>query len=173
MPQAAAHTDLEPGLGRQFPEHADPDDDRCTRPEADAPSESLECVRRRAAVDLHLVDTLDGLLAGDESCGERAVVGHEEKAARLQVEPADRIEPLRHTAHEIADGGTALGIRHGGDDTARLVQQDGEPRPGRVETLAVDADDVALWIGTGAELTHDLPVDRDTARRDELLGVPA
>jgi hypothetical protein len=97
-----------------------------------------------------------------------AIVGQEQQALGVAVEPADGIDPLgnRHQIHYRAAVALILG---GGDVAARFVEQD-VAWPLRLEQLAVDANSRASRIGLGAELGHDGAVDADAAGANQLFG---
>ena len=100
-----------------------------------------------------------------------AVVGQQDQAARLGVEPSDRVETaVAGNADEIDDGRAPVRVAGRRDDARRLVERvdDADRGPGADE-LAVDLDplvaaDVAGRIG------DDHAVHADALVEDELLG---
>ena len=130
-----------------------------------------------------------GLLDAEARMGEDvrglAVVGHQQDAAGVVIEPPDRDDARRHTgaAHEIADRAPPFRIAQRGDDADRLVDDLVGARGVGAHRFPVDLDPRAL-IDLRAELAHDLPRDphppgddhlfraaarRDAGRREELL----
>ena len=75
---------------------------------------------RRDPGAVALLDAEPGM---GEPVRERAVVGEQDQAGGVDVEPPDRVEPPR-SADERDDRRAALGIGRGGDDPGRLVQRD-------------------------------------------------
>ncbi len=119
---------------------------------------------------------LDEIAFGDlaagvqESRGELAVVGQEQRAAGLEVEASDRVEACLDARDEVGDGGAPLGVAGRGDDRAGLVHDDVDRCLGDRATT-VDLDLVFEWVGACAELGDDLAVDPDTPGEQELLRV--
>jgi hypothetical protein len=108
-----------------------------------------------------------------ESVGKSSIVGEQQHAAALEIEPAHRVQPPACTGHQVADGRAPLGVRQGAHHTARLVEYDGPGRPSLGEALAVDRDHVPHGIGARAELAHHHAVHADAPRADQLLrGAP-
>ena len=93
-----------------------------------------DAVRQR--VELRLVDLAMGAHAiaaqpaggrQFEDAGEAAVVGEEQQAFGVDVEPADGDEPRQVVRQHVEDRVAALGIAVGGHQAARLVEQE-QPR---------------------------------------------
>jgi len=118
--------------------------------------------------DLHDVRLRDGALRVEEAVGERAVVRGEQRAARREVEAADREEAHAVTVEVRGHGGPALGVGQGGHDAPRLVE-DHVDEVLRDDALPVELDLVGPRIGLGAELGDDLAVHADAARGDDVL----
>jgi hypothetical protein len=92
-----------------------------------------------------------------------AVVGKQHEPFRVEVEAADRKDPLRNpSAHEVEDGRSPLGIVRGSDASDRLVEQQVAQRLGGLEALAVELDRVGGGIGLVTK-GGGPPVDRDPA----------
>src|SRR5690606_6308121 len=107
-----------------------------------------------------------------EPVGELAVVGEQEEALGLLVEPAHVEEPLGPVGDVLGQVGAALLVLHRRDDTGRLVQGEGHLGLVELEPDTVDVDDGGGRVDPGAELDHPA-VHRDTAVDDELLaGAP-
>ena len=106
-----------------------------------------------------------------QALGKVAVVGHQQGAARVGIEPAHREEARPRMLHEVDGPLAAGGIVVGADDARRLVE---EPvlRPLLVDAVAVEADVLRLGVGLGPEFGDGLPVDRHAARQDDLLAGP-
>jgi len=73
--------------------------------------------------------------------GELAVVGQQDQAGRVGVEPTDRVqaEPL---GHQPDHGGPSLGIDRGRYHSRRLVHRIHDPLPAILNELAVKRHDV-------------------------------
>ena len=120
------------------------------------------------ARDDDAVDLLDPELGVGQLVGELAVVGQEDQAGALLVEPADRVDALGDLREQVDDQGLAGGVVVGRDVTLGLV--DGViDVPLGVDLLAVDGDDLVLRVDLGPQLPDGLAVDRDSALEDQLL----
>jgi hypothetical protein len=98
--------------------------------------------------------------------GELAVVGEQEQAFSVVVEPSDRIDVLAYAAEQIDDGGTPLRIRPRGHVPLRLVEEDVARALRGLHAAAVDADVVSRRIGLDAHFADGLPVDRHASFGD-------
>jgi hypothetical protein len=166
------HRDLEPRLGGQRFEHAHLGGQRL--PPVVEPHAAPEPRDRRLgglAPHLGVVDARHAAPRMQESRRQRAVVGQQEKAGRLEVEPAHRIEPLAHAMEQPRHRRPALRVGERAHHAARLVQHD-RPPARRRDGVPVDGDPVALGVGTHAELVHDAPVDADPPGTDERFRRP-
>ena len=139
--------------------------------EGDALPEPAQLAAAGRSVHLHVIDALDLASGVHEPVGQSTVVGEEQEPAALEIEPADRIEPLAEVGHERAYGEPALRIGERADDAAGLVERDGPPRGPAPEALSIHGDLVALRVGARAELVDHLAVDADASGPDQLLGV--
>ena len=104
-----------------------------------------------------------------EPVRERAVVREQERARRVDVEPADRDDP-RLVLDEADDGRPALRVARGRHDPRRLVQEHVGERLLR-DRPPVDLDGVG-----GLHERVQLPglaVDAHAAGLDQLVGLPA
>jgi hypothetical protein len=113
--------------------------------------------------------------------GEVAVVGEQEQAGGVGIEPPHRVDaqPLLRESRarqQGQHGGPALRVFHGRDDAQRLVQRDVDellylPTLGaRLEGLAIYRYRVHRGVGAHAHLFDHLAVDGHAARRYQLLG---
>jgi hypothetical protein len=103
---------------------------------------------------------------------QRAVVGQQEKPRGLEVETADRVEPLADAVQQPRHRRPALGIRQGAHHAARLVQHD-RPPARRRDRLPIDRDAVGPCIRPHPELVHDAAVDAHPSGPDQRFGRPA
>jgi hypothetical protein len=101
------------------------------------------------------------------------VVGQEQQAFRVVVEPADRVEVAEVGRDELEHRAAALRVEARRHHPGRLVDQDVSQWDGRLDFLAVDRDGVGLRVGLGAEVQDRLAVDGNAALDDETLGGPA
>ena len=134
--------------------------------ELDAASEPLESLVGRVALDLGDVDLLDLVARVRKRVRELAVVGEQERAGRVCVEPADR-DDAGGVVDEVDDGSPPLWVARGRDHARRLVQEDVGERL-QLDGAAVELDPVALRH-EGVQLTRPA-VDGDAARLDQLVG---
>jgi len=100
--------------------------------------------------------------------GELAVVGEEDQAGGVGVEPADRIQPLGPT-DELDHRRPPLRIARGRDDARRLVDRvhDAPDRVG-ADPPAVDRD-VVVRVDAAGRVEHRLTADPDAPGPDDLL----
>jgi hypothetical protein len=102
-----------------------------------------------------------------ESHGELAVIGQQEQAATLLVEPADwkealgRVEPIR-------DGRTASRIADAGQDAGRLIHHHVGVLAGKPEQSAIESHPIRLGINLLPRVCEN-PVDGNTAVHDQLI----
>src|SRR4051812_2867068 len=148
--------------------------------EDDAVLEPLERHGVDDALDLDEVGLVDLEARVRQLVAEVAVVGEDDQALGVGVEPADVEEPFleQRLARPGLDDGVgerppALGVGQGRDDAAGLVQHDVAVPPGRRDARAVDADDVVLGVDAAALLAHDVAVHLDPALVDHRLRRPA
>ena len=101
---------------------------------------------------------------------EIPVVRQDKQAFGLGVEPADIKEAGELRRQEIEDRIAGIGIRAGGNEAGRFVQDDVE-LAFAAHQLAADFDVIALG-GLGAEVGADAAVNRDAAGGDQLVAIP-
>ncbi len=105
-----------------------------------------------------------------DAAREFAVVGHQERAARVVVEPAHWRDARRNVAHEISDGAPALGIAQGRDHGARLVEHHIHERLGH-QPAPVHFDAGRARVRFGAELGDLAAIHAHASRADQRFGV--
>ena len=140
--------------------------------EDEAPAPAREIVRADVALDERLVHPRDAVPRVQQAVRERAIVGQEQRSFDVGVEPSDRIEPDA-VGDEIGDDGPSLGVAHGRDVAARLVQEQIAERFGAGQRPAVDSDEIGPGIGERRQVPDDRAVDGDAAFGDELLSAPS
>ena len=132
-------------------------------------------VRKVASVhaprDVGLVDTRHRVARMQQVLRERAVVGEEQRALHVGVEPPDRIE-ARVAGHEVGHHGAPLRIADGGDVSAGFVEEEVAQRFTARQRRAVDGDEVDVGVGQRRQLAGDDPVDRDATVPDEPVSPP-
>ncbi len=140
--------------------------------ELDAVLQALAEVARDRADDVREVGLLHAVLRVREAVRQLAVVGEQDDALGLRVEPAHVEEPGLAVGDVVAEALPALGVLHRRDDTGGLVQREELVRL-RGDGQAVDLDLVLLRVDAAALLEHDLAVDLDPGLFDQLLaGAP-
>ncbi len=147
------------------PEAADVGGGRGPIVELDARAEALERLLGGLAFDLDLVDLLDAVARMGEPVRQRAVVGQEQSARGVGVQPADRHDP-RSVVDELDDRPATLRVARRRDDAGRLVQEHVGER------LRLERAPVELHAVGGADEGVELPglaVDRDAPRLDQLV----
>ncbi len=120
------------------------------------------------AGNLNLVNLLNSMTWMREPVREVAIVGHQDEAFARNVEPADRVHPLRigrqQIDHAWASGGVA-GRRH--NAFGFVYGKVNELRP--AQRFAVDTDFLSLRIDARAELCHYLMIYLDATFEDQLF----
>ncbi len=138
--------------------------------ELDAVAQRAERALGRALrVDLGAVDLLDLVARVGQALGERAVVGQQDQARAVGVEPADRVEAAVGV-DEPDDGRAAVGVLGGRDDAGRLVEQEGLALL-RGDGAAVDLD-AAVVVDVARRVGDDLALHLDAPGGDDLLRGP-
>lgn len=135
--------------------------------EREARAELLELLVGELMRSLDEIFFLDVGSRVGEPVSESVIVGEQEEAGRIEVEPADSTNELIDFADEMVDGLAALGILVGGDVAAWFVEQHVDFVV-ILERLAVEADAIAIELNPVPGLTNDAPVDGHAARRDPL-----
>ena len=105
-----------------------------------------------------------------EHARKAAVIGQQQQALGVDVEPADRHQARQLGRQHVEHGLAALGVAVGGDDTGRLVEQE---QPGPLDGRNRGAIDLDLILGEDIEGRRSelLPVDPHAAGSDQILGV--
>jgi hypothetical protein len=119
------------------------------------------------AADACGVLALDLVARVQQARREVAVVGEQQQAFRVVVEPAHRVDVLPHAWQQVEDGRPALRVLPRRHVATRLVEQDVAVARGHAHALAVDADVVAGRIGSRAQLEHGDAVHRHPAVHDQ------
>src|SRR5262245_29623157 len=101
--------------------------------------------------------------------GELTIIGQQDQALGLIVEPADVEQALAVVGHQVSDRPPAPVIRHRAEHAGWLVQCEVDKvRTGR-DSLTVHPDHLGPRVDSGAEPADDLTVDLDPPRTDEVL----
>ena len=138
------------------------------------PDPGQQATHRRLLHDAgHLGDV--GLLqlvrrVGDP-LGEVAVVGQQDEALGVGVEPADVEEPLGPVGDQLAQRATALRVRHRRDHAPGLVERQVDVGRDRRQPLAVDPHHRRGGVDLGAQPGDHLAVDLDEAGEHQLLAL--
>ena len=140
--------------------------------ELDAPLQRAALIRVQRATHRHGVLAFHAMAGMEHRVRPRPVVGEQDQALAVLVEPAHRIEP--GVAGEIArddldDGARGMPIARGGGHAGRLVQDDvDETRRGGAQRPAIHDDGLCGRVDLLAQLGRSA-VDGDPSRRDELI----
>src|SRR5438309_4455758 len=100
---------------------------------------------------------------------ESAVVGDDQGALDVVVQPPDRVDALRDVLEIRLDGRPVLRIAQGGDAARRLVENVVDLVLRLADGAAVHLDEILLDVRFAAELADHLPVDADVPGLDQLL----
>src|SRR6188508_3268143 len=93
----------------------------------------------RSSSDARLICAFDAVPRVSEPRGEVAVVGEEQQALAVVVEPADGVDVLANAAEQIHDGAAPLRIGARCHVALGLVEQDVAEARGGSNAAAVDA----------------------------------
>ena len=135
----------------------------------DAAPEALELTFLGHAADARVVLAFDLVAGMEQARRELPVVGEQQQALRVVVEPAHRVDVLAHLRQQVQHRRPALGILPRGHVPARLVQQDVAVARRHAHALAVHADVVAGRVGSGAQFEDGGPVHRHPAVHNQRL----
>ncbi len=105
-----------------------------------------------------------------ETEGQGAVVGEQQQPFGVGVEATDREDP-GIGGNQVDDNGSSLGVRGGGDDAERLVEQVVDQAGAHRGGDPVDGHLVGVGIDPAAEDRH-LAVHAHPARTDEVIAFP-
>ncbi len=100
------------------------------------------------------------------------VVGDQQQALAVGVEPADVEQAGAVVRHEVRDGRPPPVIRHRREHPDRLVQREVHQAGLGDDPLTVDLDDRGLRIDPQTLGLHDPAVHPHATRGDQLLAVP-
>src|SRR4051812_3715034 len=112
---------------------------------------------------LHLVARMGEMLR------EVTVACQKKQTLGLGVESADIEETRKFSRQQIVNRVGCVGVAPGGNEAGRFVQSDGEIFR-RSDEAVIDFDVIPLF-DLRAEVSARLAVDRNTARRDQLITV--
>jgi hypothetical protein len=106
-----------------------------------------------------------------QAVGEVAVIGHEERAARINVKPPHREQPRPRVLEEIdrpaAAGGVVIRAHHAHGLVEKPVFGVLQPQP-----LSVQSDVLRLGVGLDAQFGRQTAINRDAAGQDDRLACP-
>ena len=140
--------------------------------EFDAGEDGFAVFFLEVAVEVDLVDFLLVVGRVREALGHLAVVGEQQDAGRVLIEPAYGEYPYRRLADQLHDRLLGVGIAGRGHIAARLVHHDVHLLLA-FETLTVETDFVGVDVDLAAQFRHDLAVDGHYARENEAVGFAA
>ena len=132
---------------------------------------------REASADRHAIDLLATERGVQQRLGHLAIVGEQQQALGLDVEPSDREQPHlprlggEHLDHRLAPHLRSVGVRGGAQHATWLVEQPVAQALPR-ERLPVHAHVVHGRIGALSERRDDA-VHGHAPGTDEALGLPA
>ncbi len=106
-----------------------------------------------------------------EPIGQVAVVGRQDQAVAVQIEPPDRKQPHVLRRQQVNDSGPARGVTVGAQNANRLM--DGEVDKLRPpQRHAVDANLLLIWIRSRAQFDDYAAIDLHPAGCDQLFALP-
>ncbi len=135
-------------------------------------AQGVELRLRRLAVRAHAVAAQPSRRRQFEHARESAVVGQQQQALGVDVEPADRDDAWQIGRQRVEYGRATFGVARGRHQPARLMEQEQARAFGLAQALAVDAHVVLVVDVISRARQHDA-VDADAPRRDPGFGVAA
>jgi len=133
----------------------------------DSAPQPFECGGRRKAVERRFVLFFQLKFGVCDAIEQFTVVGQQEQAGRLSIEPADRNDTFRHI-DQIEHRAAAAFIGGRRDVAGRFVEhQVATPFP--FHDLTVDPDRLPAGVDAEPHFLHDLPVNADAPVGDHLL----
>jgi len=127
------------------------------------PAQAIERRLVGHAADAHVVFPFHLVTRVEQALGQRTVVGQQQQALGVVIEPPDRIDVLTDLRQQIEDRRSTLRVLPRRHIPPRLVEQDVPVMGGDPDPLAIDADVVVPGIGLRAEFQNRLAVDADAA----------
>ena len=132
----------------------------------------VEPVLRHLAEGAHAVAPEPAGLRQFQHPRQSAVIGQQQQALGVDVEPADREHARQVLRQRLENGGAAFGVEIGRHQAARLVVEP-EPRAlARRQRLAIDQHDIGRLDVEGRAFEHRA-IHADAAFRDHRLAVAA
>jgi len=136
-------------------------------PDRHAAPQPLERALVGHAAHPRVVLALDLVARVQQSRCQLAVVGEQQQAFRVVVEPAHRVDVLPDLGQQVEHRRPALRVLPRRHVAARLVEEEIPVARRHAHALAVDADVVVRRIGPRAELEDGDPVHRHAAVEDQ------
>jgi hypothetical protein len=142
-----------------------------------ARTEHLALERRDAALieaslEGQVVTLLDEIAGVRQPVRKRAVVGEQDEARTVEIEPAHAVEPgSARVTNEVDRAWAPLGVAVRAYRSARLEEHDVDMLLRRPERASVHLDAVVRWVREGGQRVDDLPVDGDRAGEDQFLAL--
>lgn len=130
--------------------------------EFDAFAKLVELFVGQQRAGLDLVGLGDVEFRVHDALGELCIVGEDEEARGVEIEPADGDDEGLDVLQEVVDGGPAFRIFIRGDEAGGFVEQDINALLAH-EGLAVEANFVALHVDPMVGVFNDAAVDVDAA----------
>ena len=166
---ALAHGEGEPHIGALLAVERGLDRPIAHAVDLDTAAQAVELRLGGAAERAHAIAPQPAGLRQLEHAREPAVVGQEQEALAIEVEPADADEARQLLRQSAEYGRAALDVGVCGDQPARLMVEKQARALARRQRLAVDADAVMLrHVERGRG--DDRAVDGNAPGRDPLLG---
>ena len=140
--------------------------------ERHARAHATQLTRVGNVADQHLVALLHAVARVHELVRQLAVVGDEQEAAGVRVEPSHRKEP-RPGRQEIAHRRPSLGVGECRDHADRLVHQEVAQRAPAGERASAHVHEVALGLDATPGLADHRTIDSHHAGFDQRVAEPA
>jgi hypothetical protein len=136
-----------------------------------APKHPTECLRAWPVRRQDLVLLGQTITRVHHPVGQIAIVREQQKAFRISIEPADRVNPLLHV-DELHNSVAVTLVVGRGNVPCWLVEHVIDQAPLR-QGLAINADPRPIRVNFGAKHSDHFAVDRNPAGANEILRAPA
>jgi len=141
--------------------------------ERDPAPQTFDAAVVRYAAHLRVILAFHLVAWMQQALGQRAVVGEDQQALGVVIQPTDRVHVLADVGDEIDDRRPLLGVLPCRHVAPRLVQQDVAVLGGHMDARAIHADVVGGRVRLRAERGDRGAVDRHAAVGDQLFGRPS
>ncbi len=134
---------------------------------------ACDILRAEIALHHHLVLLVNLVPRMCQSIGKFAIISHQEKSARIEIQSADWVEAcLTRMLHQFSHESTTLWIGVGADEPRWLVQHDIDVTFRWTKHSPVDGDSILGWIDPRRKRVDHFAIDTNESLLDHRLSIP-